>query len=77
MIILEKIILFLHKNICCGYSIEAPRRGASNEYHNICFYAELGKIIPKLSSSTPPYQVFWTYIIVCNIIVVISPLLRH
>ena len=24
--------LFLHKNICCGYSLEAPRRGASNEY---------------------------------------------
>ena len=28
--------LFLHENICCGYSFEAPRRGASNEYHNIC-----------------------------------------
>ena len=24
--------LFLHKNIHCGYSLEAPRRGASNEY---------------------------------------------
>ena len=24
--------LFLHENICCGYSLEAPRRGASNEY---------------------------------------------
>ena len=24
--------LFLSKNICCGYSLEAPRRGASNEY---------------------------------------------
>ena len=24
--------LFLHKNIRCGYSLEAPRRGASNEY---------------------------------------------
>ena len=24
--------LFLHKNICCGYSLEVPRRGASNEY---------------------------------------------
>ena len=22
----------LHKNICYGYSLEAPRRGASNEY---------------------------------------------
>ena len=24
--------LFLHENICCGYSLEAPRLGASNEY---------------------------------------------
>ena len=24
--------LFLNKNICCGYTLEAPRRGASNEY---------------------------------------------
>ena len=23
---------FLHKNICCGYSLEAPQQGASNEY---------------------------------------------
>ena len=24
--------LFLHKNICCGNSLEAPHRGASNKY---------------------------------------------
>ena len=24
--------LFLHKNICCGYSLEAPSQGISNEY---------------------------------------------
>ena len=23
---------FLNENICCGYSLEAPQRGASNEY---------------------------------------------
>ena len=23
---------FLYKNICCGYSLEAPQRGAFNEY---------------------------------------------
>ena len=27
----DNIFLFLHKNICCGHSLEAPRRGASNE----------------------------------------------
>ena len=36
---------FLHGNICCGYSLEAPRRGASNEYHNICFCEETRKNI--------------------------------
>ena len=25
------------QNINCGYSLEPPRRGGSNEYHNICF----------------------------------------
>ena len=24
--------IFLYENICCGYSLEAPQRGASNEY---------------------------------------------
>ena len=24
--------LFLHEDICCGYSLEAPWQGASNEY---------------------------------------------
>ena len=37
--------LFLDENICCGYSLEAPRRGASNEYHNICFRQEIRKIL--------------------------------
>ena len=46
--------LFLLKNICCGYSLETPRRGcghsievphpgASNEYHNLCFHGEIKK----------------------------------
>ena len=29
--------LFLHENICCWYSLEAPRRGASNEYQQHMF----------------------------------------
>ena len=24
--------LFVHENICCGYSLEVPYQGASNEY---------------------------------------------
>ena len=34
--------LFFHKN-CCGYSLEVPQRGISNEYHNICFHGEIRK----------------------------------
>ena len=46
--------LFLHKNICCGYSLEAPFQGASNEYNNICFCGEIRKILcglPLLSGA--------------------------
>ena len=25
------------QNIDCGYSLEPPRRGGSNEYHKLCF----------------------------------------
>ena len=34
MIVLGIIFLFLHKNICCGYSWEVPP----------CFYAEVGEL---------------------------------
>ena len=37
--------IFLLKNIDCGYSLEPPRRGGSNEYHNLCFWAEIRKIM--------------------------------
>ena len=36
--------LFPHKNICCGYSLEAPQQGASFEYPQLCFCAEIRKI---------------------------------
>ena len=36
--------LFLHENISCGYSLEVPWQGTSNDYHNICFHGELRKI---------------------------------
>ena len=26
------IVFFLHKNICCGYSLDEPHQGSSNEY---------------------------------------------
>ena len=33
------------QNIDCRYSFEPPRRGGSNEYHNLCFWAEITKIM--------------------------------
>ena len=31
------MFLILLNSIDCGYSLEPPRRGGSNEYHNLCF----------------------------------------
>ena len=33
------------KNIDCGYPLEPPRRGGSNVYNYLCFWAEIRKII--------------------------------
>ena len=38
------IFLFLLKNIDCGYSLEPPRRGGSNDYQQSRFWAEIWKI---------------------------------
>ena len=33
------------QNKACWYWLEPPRRGGSNEYHKLCFWAEIRKII--------------------------------
>ena len=38
------IFLISAQNIVCGYSLEQPRRGGSNEYPQSMFWAELWKI---------------------------------
>ena len=38
------IILFLVKNRDCGYSLEPPRRGGSNEYPQPMFWTEIWKM---------------------------------
>ena len=52
---IQKLKMFRQKNsdilhifalyIDCEYSLEPPRRGGSNEYHNLCFWAEIRKIM--------------------------------
>ena len=44
-IIMIVFFLILHKNICCWYSLEAPPRGASNEYTQHMFRGEIRKNI--------------------------------
>ena len=41
--------LILLKNIDCGYSLEPPRRGGSNEYPQSMFWAEIWTISEFLS----------------------------
>ena len=43
--------LFLLKNIDCGYALERPRRGGSNEYHNLCFEQKYEKYQNFLSEN--------------------------
>ena len=52
--ILGQFSSVLLKNLCCGYSLEAPRQGASNGYVQRSFYEEIRKNIPELSSNTSP-----------------------
>ena len=56
--------LFLNENICCGCSLEAPRRGASNEYPQHMFSSRNKKNImwiPSLicSYETVQIQISW------------------
>ena len=39
------IFLISAQNIDCGYSLEPPRRGGSNEYLQSMFWAEIRKIM--------------------------------
>ena len=41
----SKMFHFFAQNIDCGYSLEPPHRGGSNEYPQSMFWAEIRKII--------------------------------
>ena len=53
------VLLFLDENICCGYSLEAPRRGASNEYPQHMFSLGNKKNIDTFWLKKAPYQELW------------------
>ena len=45
------IFLIYAQNIDCGYSLEPPQRGVSNEYHNLCFEQNYEKCLRFLSEN--------------------------
>ena len=47
--------IFLHDNICCGYSLEAPRQGASSEYPQRMFSLRNKKDISIFQMKKVPY----------------------
>ena len=64
MVFSQKLLifyLFLYENICCGYSLEAPHRGASNEYPQHMFLGRNKKNIYQYCS-------YWENFIQCLII---------
>ena len=48
-------MLFLHINICCGYSLESPRRGDSNEYPQHMFLWRTIENYPLIVTKYHPY----------------------
>ena len=65
---LDMMVLFLDENICCGYSLEAPCRGASNEYPQHMFLLRNKKDI----------SIFWMkevpYLLLCEVLQNFIPL---
>ena len=41
----------LHKNLCCGYSLESPQQGDSNEYPQHMFLWRNKQIYPLLQNT--------------------------
>ena len=50
MIITGEFSIVLHKNICCGYSLESPRCGNSNEYRQLMFLWRNNENYPQIPS---------------------------
>ena len=44
---------FLYENIYCGYSLEAPQRGALSECHSIRFCEEIREISTIFGKKVP------------------------
>ena len=52
--------LFLHENTYCGYSLEVPQQGASNEYPQHMFSYRIKTILVLFGRNKAPYLMLWT-----------------
>ena len=66
MIIMGYFFLFLNKNICCGYSLEAPWWGTSNEYPQYMFLWRTVENYPIIISEYSSLTVPLTYMYVLH-----------
>ena len=60
--------LFLHKNICCGYSLEVPNRGISNEYPQHMFMWRNKKISTIFGLKKVPHLELGPYLLTIAVI---------
>ena len=53
-------LLFFEENLCCGYSLEAPHQGTSNEYPQLMFLWRNKKDISIFWLKKAPYLLLWS-----------------
>ena len=66
------IFLISVQNTGCGYSLEPPRRGGSNEYHNLCFQQKYEKYQNFSSENFPFLVVKFSIYLIRRIFVIID-----
>ena len=66
--------LFLHENVCCGYSLEAPWQGASNDYPQHIFLWRNKKTITIFQAREDKHHLMWSWMQVMqdNILLIFS-----
>ena len=69
--IFSYFFLFLHKNICCGYSLEVPQRGTSNEYPQHTFSWRNKKNINTVLSENAPYLDVWRWLHEIKVLIIV------
>ena len=52
-------VLILHKNVCCGYSLESPRWGDSHEHPQHTFLWRIDEHYPLIITKYPLYLFHW------------------